>query len=193
MKPVVAPQPAPRPRHLFSLQLCLSLLPGMYSTSIGPCLDIFLHFSLMHSCSMEVKVCWVRVAEVDEEEVDVVGVGVYFKEPGLSVDVCSQSLLVNKMSCMEYFVGDGIQFPVLILHYKASFLVLGIAYDVAASALIGASNVFVLGTVLYVLSFSLGVGHVPALLLPEIFASKIKEKAIYLSLGMHWRAIDAMI
>ncbi|KAL2343971.1 hypothetical protein Fmac_005256 [Flemingia macrophylla] len=76
----------------------------------------------------------------------------------------------------------------LAMNYKQSnFLgLLGIAFDVAASELIGASNVFVLGTVLYVLSFSLGAGHVPALLLPEIFASKIKEKAIYLSLGMHW-------
>ncbi|KAL2337716.1 hypothetical protein Fmac_012162 [Flemingia macrophylla] len=80
LKPFVAPHPAPRPRHSFSLQLCLFLLPGTYSAFIGPCLDIFLHFSLMHSCSMEVKVCWVRVAEVDEEEVDVVGVRVYLEE-----------------------------------------------------------------------------------------------------------------
>ncbi|KAL2327848.1 hypothetical protein Fmac_021275 [Flemingia macrophylla] len=72
----------------------------------------------------------------------------------------------------------------LAMNYKQSnFLgLLEIASDVAASALIGASNVFDY----YVLSFSLGVGHVPALLLPEIFASKIKEKAIYLSLGMYW-------
>ncbi|GAY43875.1 hypothetical protein CUMW_078000 [Citrus unshiu] len=44
----------------------------------------------------------------------------------------------------------------------------------------------VLGTVLYVLSFSLGAGPVPALLLPEIFASRIRAKAVALSLGMHW-------
>ncbi|KRH01730.1 hypothetical protein GLYMA_18G295300v4 [Glycine max] len=44
----------------------------------------------------------------------------------------------------------------------------------------------VLGTVLYVLSFSLGAGPVPALLLPEIFASRIRAKAISLSLGTHW-------
>ncbi|KAK7295777.1 hypothetical protein RJT34_18689 [Clitoria ternatea] len=111
----------------------------------------------------------------------------------------------------------------------------GIASDVAASALVGASNVFgtvvasslmdrqgrksllitsfsgmaasmlllslsftwkvlapysgtlaVVGTVLYVLSFSLGAGPVPALLLPEIFASRIRAKAISLSLCTHW-------
>ncbi|XP_074376214.1 plastidic glucose transporter 4-like isoform X4 [Apium graveolens] len=111
----------------------------------------------------------------------------------------------------------------------------GIASDVAASALVGASNVIgstaasflmdkkgrksllitsfagmaasmfllslsfslkvlapysgtlaVVGTVLYVLFFSLGAGPVPALLLPEIFPSRIRAKAVALSLGMHW-------
>lgn len=38
----------------------------------------------------------------------------------------------------------------------------------------------------YVLSFSLGAGPVPALLLPEIFASRIRAKAVSLSLGTHW-------
>ena len=38
----------------------------------------------------------------------------------------------------------------------------------------------------YVLSFALGAGPVPALLLPEIFASRIRAKAVALSLGMHW-------
>lgn len=123
-----------------------------------------------------------------------------------------------------------------VVYYSTSvFRSAGIASDVAASALVGAANVFgtavasslmdrqgrksllitsfggmaasmlllslsftwkvlapysgtlaVLGTVLYVLSFSLGAGPVPALLLPEIFASRIRAKAVALSLGMHW-------
>ncbi|XP_042397839.1 plastidic glucose transporter 4-like [Zingiber officinale] len=123
-----------------------------------------------------------------------------------------------------------------VVYYSTSvFRSAGIASDVAASALAGASNVFgtavasslmdkrgrksllitsfsgmaasmlllslsfswkplapysgtlaVVGTVLYVLSFSLGAGPVPALLLPEIFASRIRAKAVALSLGMHW-------
>ncbi|KAL1810091.1 hypothetical protein ACET3Z_027081 [Daucus carota] len=44
----------------------------------------------------------------------------------------------------------------------------------------------VVGTVLYVLSFSVGAGPVPALLLPEIFASQIRAEEAALSLGMHW-------
>ncbi|CAL5192912.1 unnamed protein product [Lathyrus oleraceus] len=123
-----------------------------------------------------------------------------------------------------------------VVYYSTSvFRSAGITSDVAASALVGASNVFgtliasslmdrkgrksllitsfsgmaasmlllsvsfswkvlapysgtlaVLGTVLYVLSFSLGAGPVPSLLLPEIFASRIRAKAISLSLGTHW-------
>ena len=49
---------------------------------------------------------------------------------------------------------------------------------------------FNLGTVLnmgsYILAFSLGAGPVPALLLPEIFASRIRAKAVSLSMGVHW-------
>lgn len=123
-----------------------------------------------------------------------------------------------------------------VVYYSTSvFRSAGITSDVAASALVGAANVFgtsvasslmdkqgrksllltsfagmgasmlllsltfswtaltpysgtlaVLGTVLYVLSFSLGAGPVPALLLPEIFASRIRAKAVALSLGTHW-------
>ncbi|KAF9625590.1 hypothetical protein IFM89_024363 [Coptis chinensis] len=123
-----------------------------------------------------------------------------------------------------------------VVYYSTSvFRSAGIASDVAASALVGASNVFgttiasslmdkkgrksllmisfsgmaasmlllslsftwkvlapysgtlaVLGTVLYVLSFSLGAGPVPALLLSEIFPSRIRAKAVSLSLGTHW-------
>lgn len=123
-----------------------------------------------------------------------------------------------------------------VVYYSTSvFRSAGIASDVAASALVGAANVFgtmvasslmdkqgrksllvtsfsgmaasmlllslsftwkvlapysgplaVTGTVLYVLSFSLGAGPIPALLLPEIFASRIRAKAVSLSLGMHW-------
>ncbi|KAH6797068.1 plastidic GLC translocator [Perilla frutescens var. hirtella] len=123
-----------------------------------------------------------------------------------------------------------------VVYYSTSvFRSAGITSDVAASALVGAANVFgtavasslmdkqgrksllltsfagmgasmlllsltfswtalapysgtlaVIGTVLYVLSFSLGAGPVPALLLPEIFASRIRAKAVALSLGTHW-------
>ncbi|KAI7738248.1 hypothetical protein M8C21_025111 [Ambrosia artemisiifolia] len=123
----------------------------------------------------------------------------------------------------------------VVYYSTAVFRSAGVTSDVAASALVGAANVFgtiiasslmdkkgrksllitsftgmaasmlllslsftwkvltpysgplaVIGTILYVLSFSLGAGPVPALLLPEIFASRIRAKAVALSLGMHW-------
>ncbi|XP_002960400.2 plastidic glucose transporter 4 [Selaginella moellendorffii] len=123
----------------------------------------------------------------------------------------------------------------VVYYSTAVFRSAGITSDVAASALVGAANVFgtavaaslmdkqgrkkllitsfagmsismlvlalalswkaleaysgslaVLGTVTYVLSFSLGAGPVPGLLLPEIFANKIRAKAVSLCMGVHW-------
>ncbi|KAB2611879.1 plastidic glucose transporter 4-like [Pyrus ussuriensis x Pyrus communis] len=67
----------------------------------------------------------------------------------------------------------------------ASMLLLSLSFTWKALAPYSAP-LSVAGTVLYVLSFSLGAGPVPALLLPEIFASRIRAKAVSLSLGMHW-------
>ncbi|KAL8476636.1 hypothetical protein ACS0TY_029071 [Phlomoides rotata] len=67
----------------------------------------------------------------------------------------------------------------------ASMLILSLSFTWKALAPYS-GTLAVLGTLLYVLSFSLGAGPVPALLLPEIFASRIRAKAVALSLGMHW-------
>ncbi|XP_042041739.1 plastidic glucose transporter 4-like isoform X1 [Salvia splendens] len=69
----------------------------------------------------------------------------------------------------------------------ASMLLLSLTFSWKALAPYS-GTLAVLGTVLYVLSFSLGAGPVPALLLPEIFASRIRAKAMALSLGTHWIA-----
>ncbi|THG19734.1 hypothetical protein TEA_028286 [Camellia sinensis var. sinensis] len=83
-----------------------------------------------------------------------------------------------------------------VVYYSTSvFRSVGIASDVAASALVGASNVFgeynnsILfdGQARKEKSFNDKLcWNVPALLLPEIFASRIRAKAVALSLGMHW-------
>lgn len=67
----------------------------------------------------------------------------------------------------------------------ASMLLLSLTFSWSALAPYS-GTLAVLGTVLYVLSFSLGAGPVPGLLLPEIFASRIRAKAVALSLGTHW-------
>ncbi|KAM1220049.1 hypothetical protein ACFX13_047904 [Malus domestica] len=67
----------------------------------------------------------------------------------------------------------------------ASMLLLSLSFTWKALAPYSAP-LSVTGTFLYVLSFALGAGPVPALLLPEIFASRIRAKAVSLSLGMHW-------
>ncbi|GJP60081.1 hypothetical protein CLOP_g19066 [Closterium sp. NIES-67] len=49
-----------------------------------------------------------------------------------------------------------------------------------------AAPLSVLGTVAYVLSFAMGAGPVPALLLPEIFPSHIRASAVAAALTTHW-------
>ncbi|CAI5530029.1 unnamed protein product [Closterium sp. Naga37s-1] len=49
-----------------------------------------------------------------------------------------------------------------------------------------AAPLSVLGTVAYVLSFAMGAGPVPALLLPEIFPSNIRASAVAAALTTHW-------
>ncbi|XP_047969814.1 plastidic glucose transporter 4-like isoform X2 [Salvia hispanica] len=74
---------------------------------------------------------------------------------------------------------------VSLLSKGASMLLLSLTFSWKALTPYS-GTLAVLGTVLYVLSFSLGAGPVPALLLPEIFASRIRAKAMALSLGTHW-------
>jgi sugar porter (SP) family MFS transporter len=123
----------------------------------------------------------------------------------------------------------------VVYYSTAVFRKAGIKSDVAASALVGAANVFgtlvasslmdkqgrkkllgisyfgmalsmsvlalalswpalaayagtlaVAGTVSYVLAFSLGAGPVPGLILPEIFPSRIRGKAVAFAMGVHW-------
>jgi hypothetical protein len=53
---------------------------------------------------------------------------------------------------------------------------------------LGSASVYlsVGGMLLFVLTFSLGAGPVPGLLLPEIFPNKIRAKAMALCMSVHW-------
>lgn len=73
----------------------------------------------------------------------------------------------------------------LLLMQSLSMLVLSLALSWSPLAPYS-GTLAVLGTVSYILSFSLGAGPVPGLLLPEIFGARIRAKAVALSLGVHW-------
>ncbi|KAF2313796.1 hypothetical protein GH714_013464 [Hevea brasiliensis] len=175
-----------------------------------------------------------RVAEV-MQDLAVGGQGSAEPEAGWFDLFSSRYWTVVSVGVALFFFQQMAGINAVVYYSTAVFRSVGIASDVAASALVGASNVFgttvasslmdrqgrksllitsflgmaasmlllslsftwkvlapysgtlaVLGTVCYVLSFSLGAGPVPALLLPEIFASRIRAKAVALSLGMHW-------
>ncbi|XP_011021266.1 PREDICTED: plastidic glucose transporter 4 isoform X1 [Populus euphratica] len=177
-----------------------------------------------------------RVADV-MTDLNVVSQGSAEQEAGWFDLFSSRYWKVVSVGVALFFFQQMAGINAVVYYSTAVFRSAGIESDVAASALVGASNVFgttiasslmdrqgrksllitsflgmaasmlllslsftwkalapysgtlaVLGTVCYVLSFSLGAGPVPALLLPEIFSSRIRAKAVALSLGMHWAA-----
>jgi len=49
-----------------------------------------------------------------------------------------------------------------------------------------AGPIALVGTLSYILSFAMGAGPVPGLLVPEITAAKIRGRAVALAMGSHW-------
>uniref|UniRef100_A0A0E0H9K9 Major facilitator superfamily (MFS) profile domain-containing protein n=1 Tax=Oryza nivara TaxID=4536 RepID=A0A0E0H9K9_ORYNI len=76
---------------------------------------------------------------------------------------------------------------------------LGMAFAMGLQAVganrhhLGSASVYlsVGGMLLFVLTFSLGAGPVPGLLLPEIFPNKIRAKAMALCMSVHWFVVLA--
>ncbi|XP_068305228.1 sugar transporter ERD6-like 5 [Pyrus communis] len=115
-----------------------------------------------------------------------------FRTAGITSDVAASALvgLANVFGTVvaSSLMGKQGRKSLLLTSFggmAASMLLLSLSFTWKALAPYSAP-LSVAGTVLYVLSFSLGAGPVPALLLPEIFASRIRAKAVSLSLGMHW-------
>ncbi|XP_030461141.2 plastidic glucose transporter 4 [Syzygium oleosum] len=115
-----------------------------------------------------------------------------FRSAGIASDVAA-SALVGAANVLGTTVASSLmdkqgRKSLLMISFTgmaASMLLLSLSFTWKVLAPY-AGPLAVVGTVLYVLSFSLGAGPVPALLLPEIFASRIRAKAVSLSLGMHW-------
>ncbi|KAK1660734.1 hypothetical protein QYE76_048893 [Lolium multiflorum] len=115
-----------------------------------------------------------------------------FRSAGITSDVAA-SALVSAANVFGTMIASSLmdkqgRKSLLITSFSgmaASMLLLSLSFTWKALAPYS-GTLAVVGTVLYVLSFALGAGPVPALLLPEIFASRIRAKAVALSLGMHW-------
>ncbi|KAM3363232.1 plastidic glucose transporter 4 [Capsicum galapagoense] len=115
-----------------------------------------------------------------------------FRSAGITSDVAA-SALVGSANVFGTMVASSLmdkqgRKSLLLISFSgmaASMMLLSLSFTWKVLAPYS-GTLAVLGTVLYVLSFSLGAGPVPALLLPEIFASRIRAKAVALSLGMHW-------
>ncbi|KAH7295706.1 hypothetical protein KP509_27G061700 [Ceratopteris richardii] len=78
----------------------------------------------------------------------------------------------------------------LIWSFTGMFIALAVQAIVGSISALSSlqKTVSLSGTLMYVLSFALGVGPVPALLLPEIFPNRIRAKAMAVSMCVHWVA-----
>ncbi|XP_011660292.1 probable plastidic glucose transporter 2 isoform X2 [Cucumis sativus] len=78
----------------------------------------------------------------------------------------------------------------LLLLWSFSGMAVAMAVQVVAGSYhysdSGALYLSVGGTLMFVLMFALGAGPVPGLLLPEIFPSRIRAKAMAICMSVHW-------
>ncbi|XP_059287917.1 probable plastidic glucose transporter 2 isoform X2 [Lycium ferocissimum] len=78
----------------------------------------------------------------------------------------------------------------VLLHWSFFGMALAMALQVFASSGVasnyGAFYFSVGGMLLFVLTFAVGAGPVPGLLLPEIFPSRIRAKAMAFCMSVHW-------
>jgi MFS family permease len=75
----------------------------------------------------------------------------------------------------------------------ASMLLLTAALAVPQLHDSGAGSVLsVVGTLAYVFTFALGAGPVTAILLPEIFNTRIRAKGMAVSLCVHWVSVNSL-
>uniref|UniRef100_A0A251RVY2 Putative major facilitator superfamily protein n=1 Tax=Helianthus annuus TaxID=4232 RepID=A0A251RVY2_HELAN len=114
-----------------------------------------------------------------------------FKSAGVPSDIANMSVGVVNLSgsLVAMALMDKLGRKGLLL---GSFLGMAMSMAmqaVAGSSLISGSSVVYLsvgGVLLFVLSFAMGVGPVPGLLLSEIFPSRIRAKAMAICMAVHW-------
>ncbi|KAG6558001.1 hypothetical protein Mapa_000180 [Marchantia paleacea] len=115
-----------------------------------------------------------------------------FRSAGIKSDVAA-SALVGAANVLGTTVASSLMdkqgrkklLSLSFLGMAASMIVLSLSLSWPALQAY-AGTLAVAGTVSYVLAFSLGAGPVPGLVLPEIFSSRIRAKAVALSMGVHW-------
>ncbi|KAL2632206.1 hypothetical protein R1flu_016892 [Riccia fluitans] len=115
-----------------------------------------------------------------------------FRQAGIKSDVAA-SALVSAANVFGTIVASSIMdkqprkklLTLSFLGMAASMTVLSLSQSWSALAPY-AGPLAVGGTVAYILCFALGVGPVVGLVLPEIFASRIRAKALSVSFGVHW-------
>ncbi|XP_047340480.1 probable plastidic glucose transporter 2 isoform X2 [Impatiens glandulifera] len=114
-----------------------------------------------------------------------------FKRVGVPSDIANICVGVTNLSgsIIAMILMDRLGRKVLLLgSFMGMALSMGLQV-IAASSLVSGSAVAclsVVGILLFVFTFALGAGPVPGLLLSEIFPSRIRAKAMAISMSVHW-------
>lgn len=114
-----------------------------------------------------------------------------FKSAGVPTDVANICVGIANLSgsFVAMLLMDKLGRKVLLVgSFTGMAVSMGIQVAAASSFVSGSGELYmsVGGMLLFVLSFALGAGPVPGLLLPEIFPSRIRAKALAVCLAVHW-------
>ncbi|XP_057969263.1 probable plastidic glucose transporter 3 [Malania oleifera] len=114
-----------------------------------------------------------------------------FKSAGVPSEVANTCVGISNLSgsIVAMVLMDKLGRKVLLLgSFFGMAVSMGIQVIAASSFLSGFSTAYlsVGGMLLFVLTFAMGAGPVPGLLLPEILPSRIRAKALAVCLAVHW-------
>ncbi|KAL8120195.1 putative plastidic glucose transporter 2 isoform X2 [Apium graveolens] len=114
-----------------------------------------------------------------------------FRSAGVPSNLANGLIGVSNLigSVIALILMDKLGRKVLLL-WSFSGMVLSTGVQVAAGGMIASSSggqyLSVIGMLMFVFSFAVGVGPVPGLLLPEIFTNRIRAKAVAFCMSVHW-------
>ncbi|XP_015966451.1 probable plastidic glucose transporter 2 [Arachis duranensis] len=114
-----------------------------------------------------------------------------FKSAGVPSDIANGCIGIANLlgSIISMVLMDKLGRKVLLFWSFFSMAISMMLQAIGASSIVsnpGALYLSVGGMLLFVFTFALGAGPVPSLLLPEIFPSRIRAKAMAVCMSVHW-------
>lgn len=114
-----------------------------------------------------------------------------FKNAGVPSDLANVFVGIANLSgsVIAMVLMDKMGRKVLLLwSFSGMAVSMGLQVVAASSNMLGSGTLYlsVGGMLMFVFTFAIGAGPVPGLLLPEIFPSRIRAKAMAVCMSVHW-------